>query len=129
MNACAFTVGNELEQVKALNIAYNMLTELESSPYGSPDAITYGTYLKVCANQMPDGDLRRSIIEATLKKCIRDGQVGELVLQQLQLVAPADLYTELTGRQLENPISINDIPLSWKCNVRDKKRRGGKKIR
>lgn len=129
MNACAFTVGNELEQVKALNIAYNMFTGLESSPYGSPDAITYGTYLKVCANQMPDGDLRRSIIEATLKKCIRDGQVGELVLQQLKVVAPADLYTDLTGRLLEDPISIYDIPLTWKCNVIEKKRRGGKNTR
>jgi len=129
MNACAFTVGNELEQVKALNIAYNMLTELESSPYGNPDSITYGTYLKVCANQMPDSELRRNIVEATLKKCIRDGQVGELVLQQLRVVAPADLYTEFTARQVEDPISLNDIPVSWKCNVEEKKRRGGKTLR
>ena len=97
MNACAFTGGDVRDQSRAMEIAHKQMAELEKSSFGTPDQITYGTFLKVCANQMSDCDNRRQVIEIIFKKCCRAGQVGHLVIQQMKAMGPADLYERLVG--------------------------------
>lgn len=118
INACAYTNGDVEEQNRAMEIAHKQLKTLESSKnFGTPDQVTYGTFLKVCANQMPDCDTRQQIIEVIFKKCVGDGQVGNLVLQQLKAMGPASLYQSLVGRSIEEDIRMEDLPHEWRGNV------------
>jgi hypothetical protein len=120
MNACAFTTtGDDIRlQNRAVEIAHSILKDLEQSPYGRPDQVTYGTFMKTCANQMPDSHTRQQIVEALFKKCARDGQVGNLVLQQLRCMASAELYQQLIGHSIhDTTIQLDDLPKDWSCNV------------
>lgn len=117
MNACAFTSGDVPEQNRAMEIAHTILKELEQSPDGFPDQVTYGTFLKVCANQMPDCSTRQQIVEVLFKKCCRDGQVGSLVLSQLKTMASDELYQRLVGRRIDENVQMDDLPKEWWCNV------------
>jgi hypothetical protein len=117
INACAYTYGDGNEHQRALEIAHNQLKQLEISDYGSADHLTYGTFLKVCANQMPDCDTRRQIMEVIFKKCIRDGQLGNLVLQQLRAMGPPETYSKLVGREIEDDMNMEALPQEWHSNV------------
>ena len=117
MNACAYTAGDILEQNRAMEIAHERLKHLEDSDYGSPDQITYGTFLKVCANQMPDCATRQQIMEVIFQKSTRDGMLGNLVLQQLRSMGPPELYYRLTGHYIEEETRLDDLPKEWCCNV------------
>lgn len=118
MNACAYTSNSDLhEQNRAVEIAHRMLRDLENSPYGDPDQVTYGTFLKVCANQMPDCSSREQIVESIFKKCCNDGQVGNLVLQQLRSIADEEQYQVLVGRSIFDDLRMEDLPSEWWCNV------------
>jgi hypothetical protein len=117
MNACAFTSGDVREQNRAVEIAHSILKELEQSPYGKADQVTYGTFLKVCANQMPDCSTREQIVEALFKRCCRDGQVGNFVLQQMNTMLSEEVYKRLVGRSRDDDIKISDLPKEWWCNV------------
>eukprot|EP00537_Pseudo-nitzschia_pungens_P008232 CAMPEP_0172364074 /NCGR_PEP_ID=MMETSP1060-20121228/7286_1 /TAXON_ID=37318 /ORGANISM="Pseudo-nitzschia pungens, Strain cf. cingulata" /LENGTH=624 /DNA_ID=CAMNT_0013086995 /DNA_START=483 /DNA_END=2357 /DNA_ORIENTATION=- len=116
MNACAYTSpGDIVEQNRAMEIAHNLFKVLED--YGSPDQITYGTFLKVCANQMPDCSTRQQIMEVIFQNSARNGQVGNLVIQQLRAMGPPELYYRLTGHHIEEEIRTRDLPKEWWCNV------------
>jgi hypothetical protein len=116
INACAYTSG-EVHGNRAMEIAHKYLKLLETSDFGSPDQITYGTFLKVCSNQMPDCSTRQQIMEVVFKKCIRDGQLGNIVLQQMKAMGPSDVYRNLVGRGIDEEIKITDLPHDWWCNV------------
>uniref|UniRef100_A0A7S2HPY4 Pentacotripeptide-repeat region of PRORP domain-containing protein n=1 Tax=Helicotheca tamesis TaxID=374047 RepID=A0A7S2HPY4_9STRA len=128
LNSCAFsfTVGDQLTKRKALDTAIFTLEELQESQYCSPNHVTYGMFLKACATLMAaDDERRRIVVEPVFLQCCRDGQVGALVLSQLRDAAPADLYEKLLddiGVQLGDRVTINDIPVEWRCNVQEKKR-------
>jgi len=100
-----------------MEIAHKRLKDLEESDYGSPDHITYGTFLRVCSNQMPDCHTRQQIIKVIFQKSARDGQVGNLVLQQLMAMGPPDLFLHLTGRTVEENVKMEDLPVHWWSNV------------
>jgi hypothetical protein len=117
MNACAFTAGDIRQQNRAIEIAHKILKDLEQSPYGRPDQVTYGTFMKTCANQMPDSHTRQQIVEVLFKKCCRDGQFGNLALQQLKCMASDELYEQLIGRSIHDNIQMEDLPKEWWCNV------------
>ena len=117
INACAFTNGDVPEQNRAMEIAHKCLKELQSSPYGNPDQVTYGTFMKVCVNQMPESYTRQQIVEIAFKKCCKDGQVGNFVLQQLKASATPELYEHLVGRSIHDHIQMEDLPKEWWCNV------------
>jgi hypothetical protein len=121
MNACAYTPGDVMAQSRAMEIAHKRLRELENSEYGSPDQVTYGTFLKVCANQMPDCSTRQQIIEVIFRKCVQDGQVGNFVLQQMRAMGPPALYLRLVGREIEEESRMEDLPGAWWCNVVESK--------
>eukprot|EP00529_Nitzschia_sp_RCC80_P009744 CAMPEP_0113451840 /NCGR_PEP_ID=MMETSP0014_2-20120614/6542_1 /TAXON_ID=2857 /ORGANISM="Nitzschia sp." /LENGTH=767 /DNA_ID=CAMNT_0000343201 /DNA_START=314 /DNA_END=2614 /DNA_ORIENTATION=+ /assembly_acc=CAM_ASM_000159 len=117
MNACAYTNGDVPEQNRAMEIAHRQLEDLEASNWGSPDHVTYGTFLKVCANQMPDCSTRQQIIEVIFDKSSKSGQVGNLVLQQIRAMGPPELYYHLIGREIEEDLKMEDLPREWWCNV------------
>jgi len=117
MNACAFTVGDISEQSRAMEIAYTMMQELEKSSFGSPDQVSYGTFLKVCSNLMPDSDTRRQLVDVIFRKCCKAGQLGNLVLSQLKSMASNEQYEKLLGRKITEDFSLNDLPKEWWCNV------------
>ena len=118
MNACAYTSNSDLhEQNRAIEIAHKMLRKLENSPYGDPDQVTYGTFLKVCAFQMSDCSSRHQIVDSIFKKCCMDGQVGNLVLQQIRTIADEEQYYRLVGRSIDEEIRMEDLPSDWWCNV------------
>jgi hypothetical protein len=118
MNACAYTNNFDLkEQNRAMEIAHIMLKKAEESPHVDADQVTYGSFLKVCANQMPDCSSRTQIVESIFKKCCQEGQVGNFVLQQLKSIADEDQYQRLVGRSLFDPVRMEDFPSEWWCNV------------
>jgi len=119
LNACAFSNSNGglVESSHAMEMAHAIFKEMEQSDCVKPDQITYGTFLKVCANQLPDCSTRQQLVEVLFKKCIRDGQVGNLVLQQLRVMIPDELYVKLLGRSPNSELSVEDLPHEWWCNV------------
>lgn len=130
LNACAFTMGDFEEQSRALDIANSMLMGLDESPYGRPDHITYGTYLKVIANQMEPSQARNELAATVFQKCAKDGMVGGMVLRQLREMGMADEeYEELVGISIWKTPSLSDLPSSWTCNVIEGKRLRRKQFR
>jgi hypothetical protein len=128
LNSCAFpAVMDERTRRKALDTAIFTLAELKASRYGHPNQITYGTFFKALANLLPDDDqVRRAVIKEAFHQCCKDGQVGEMVLSQLRAAAPPDLYDELvveavrgkSARKHSKRITVSDLPLEWRSNVR-----------
>lgn len=117
MNSCAYTMGEGNERNRAVEIAHKVLKSMESGEYGKPDQITYGTFLKVCANQMPECSTRDQIVEMIFKKCAAGGQVGNLVLQQMKATTSPEKYYELTGMDIYTDHVMEDLPEEWWCNV------------
>lgn len=117
MNACAYTTGDTPEKNRAVELAHTILKELESTPYGKPDQVTYGTFLKVCANQMPDSHTRQQIVEVIFKKCAKDGMMSSFVLQQCKSMISEELYQDLVGRPMYEHLKMEDLPEAWWRNV------------
>lgn len=117
MNACAYTTGEVHERNRAVEIAHKVYKSMESGEYGKPDQITYGTFLKVCANQMPECSTREQIVEMIFQKCVKDGQVGNLVLQQLKSITSPEKYFEWVGMDLYDDHRMEDLPTEWWNNV------------
>lgn len=124
LNACAFTVGDLGEQSQAIEIANAMLKGLAESPYGKPDQVTYGTYLKVVNSQMPESEARARAVHTVFRKCAQDGMVGEMVLRQLREMQMEEVYESLLGTSMWGEMKLSDFPGEWTCNVIE-----GKKMR
>ena len=126
LNSCAFPAAlDERTRRKALDTAIFTLEELQSSRYGQPNQVTYGTFMKACANLLSDDDeMRLVVIEKVFQQCCADGQVGEMVLAHL----PEDLYKKLLSEvQVSGTtISVADLPPEWRCNIRKEERWGRK---
>lgn len=125
LNACAYTTGDLQETSRALEIAHSLLRELENSDYGKPDHVTYGTFIKVIANQMPDCDTRRQAVQVLFHKCCKDGQMSNFVLQQIRAITSEseEIYEKLTGFRYLQDINVGDLPSQWSSNAVDGKRR------
>lgn len=122
LNACAFSIGDLEEQSQAIEIANAMLVGLDESPYGRPDQVTYGTYLKVINNQMPPTNARDQAVATVFRKCAKEGMVGQMVLRQLREMGMEQLYENLAGVSLWGESSLQDLPREWTCNVIEGKR-------
>lgn len=117
MNACAYTVGGVPERNRAMEIAHKVFKAMEAGEYGRPDQVTYGTFLQVCTNQMPECSTRDQIIGMIFQKCCSDGQVGNLVLQHLKSTISPELFYELVGMDIESIRGMEDLPVDWCGNV------------
>ena len=120
INSCAFpSVLDSRTRRKALDTALFTLNELQTSRYGHPNQVTYGTFIKACANLLHDDeDMRRAIIKRVFRQCCKDGQLGDMVLNY----TPRSLQKELLADFIHpnGRVSINDLPLEWRRNVRTK---------
>ena len=128
MNACAFTSNDVVEQGRAMEIAHATMREMDESPYAAPDQITYGTFLRLCAH-LPDCSTRQKVTEVLFRKCVKEGQVGNLVLSQLKAMVSADVYERLVGRRIEENVQMTDLPKEWWCNVVEGKWRRKRSLR
>jgi len=130
LNSCAFpSVLDSKARRRILDVAMFTLQELQASRYGQPNQVTYGTFIKACANLLPhDDDLLRVVLKRTFEQCCRDGQVGEMVLTHLRRAAPPDLYEELLSSvgSKATAVSVQDLPLAWRCNLTKETRRSSK---
>lgn len=117
MNACAFTSGDAHESNRAVEIAHSIMLDLDKSEFGTPDQVTYGTFLKVCSNQMADCDARDKVIEVLFKKCCKDGQVGNMVIQEMKSLTRAEQFVRLVGRATWEDIKVEQLPMEWRRNV------------
>jgi len=113
LNACAYTVGDDNEQQNAMGIAASMMKELKKSPHVNLDHITYGTFLKVILNEMPQSDARSQLVDTVFRKCAMNGQVGQFVLDMMKAIATPTQLEELVG----DHSSWKDLPEEWTCNV------------
>jgi hypothetical protein len=115
LNACAYTNGDEEDLEEAFKVACITFDELRVSRHYKPSHVTYGTMLGVCTSLMPKGETRNNLVEALFQRCIKDGQVGDMVIQRLGDAAPENLYQKLLNGQ-----SAVNLPQSWSCNVRER---------
>eukprot|EP00594_Rhizosolenia_setigera_P005141 CAMPEP_0178949756 /NCGR_PEP_ID=MMETSP0789-20121207/6245_1 /TAXON_ID=3005 /ORGANISM="Rhizosolenia setigera, Strain CCMP 1694" /LENGTH=938 /DNA_ID=CAMNT_0020630349 /DNA_START=310 /DNA_END=3122 /DNA_ORIENTATION=+ len=133
MNACAYTIGDQLEKQTALNIAantYKQIANPEQTEFDRPNHITYATFLKACTNLVPSGDNRDKSMKTVFNKCCQDGQVNELVLKQLKLGLSESQYYEIIeslspekkkNESLEKELA--SLPEEWKQNVKEIERK------
>jgi hypothetical protein len=126
LNSCAFPAASDAKtRKKALDTAMFTLKELqESQSYGQPNQVTYGTYIKACRNLLGDDEvLRRDVIKKAFEECVKDGQVGQMVLNYVpndvvdEVLAGYHVGTDIVsgnGRR----ITLQSLPAEWRCNVR-----------
>ncbi len=112
LNACAYTSGEAESIETAFKIACLVFDEVRTSGYVKPCHITYGTFLSVCANLMPDSELRDHLVEATFKRCAREGLVSNMVWKNLKHAASPTLTSELLAQASDSKLEAN-----WSRNV------------
>mmetsp|Transcript_15397 Transcript_15397/g.29006 ORF Transcript_15397/g.29006 Transcript_15397/m.29006 type:complete len:864 (+) Transcript_15397:110-2701(+) len=118
LNACAYTF-NPHEKVDAFMVIVSTLVLLQE--FSKPDHTTYGTLLKAWCNLIPKDDERRSrIVRSVFRQCCKDGQVGNMVMQQLKYAASPELYRSLVGKDITQEIKISNLPTKWSRNVKER---------
>lgn len=118
LNACAFT-SDPKEKVDAFRVAVSTLVLLQK--YCKPDHTTYGTLIRAWSNLFPKEDERRDkIIESVFRQCCKEGQLGQMVLQQLKFAASPELYKKLIGVESTLDVYLSDMPKGWSRNVKER---------
>jgi PPR repeat. len=118
LNACAYTF-NPKEKVDAFMVIVSTLVLLQE--FTKPDHTTYGTLLKAWCNLIPkDDDRRNRIVRSVFRQCCKDGQVGNMVMQQLKYAASPELYRTLIGKDITQEIKISNLPTKWSRNVKER---------
>jgi len=118
LNACAYTKGNASIRNLALRIAVSTFNELRESKELESNHVTYGTFLKVVGNLMPQSETKDKLIETVFKKCRTEGHVSVFVLQSLTDSATPELCITLLGGDVEGEQGII-LPPEWsrKCDL------------
>lgn len=112
LNACAYTYGNKEAIETAFKIACLVFDEIRSSDYLGPTHVTYGTFLSVCANLMPESRVRDNLVEATFRRCSREGLVSDMVWRNLEAGASATLLDTLLQQRSEG-----ELRAQWSRNM------------
>jgi hypothetical protein len=118
LNACAYT-HNQKEKVDAFRVAVSTLVLLQK--YCKPDHTTYGTLIRAWSNLFPKDDERRDkIIDSVFQQSCKEGQMGQMVLQQLKFAASPDLYRSLLGKDIADEVCLAELHPEWSKNVRER---------
>ena len=123
LNSCAYTFGKIEYRQQAMDIAVEIFGEMQNSPDIKLNHVAYGTFLKACRSLLREDTTRKnSLIEATVRQCIRDGQMGDIVLRQLVDIDPPEFKIKLLRRLSSNTVlCVDDIPNEWSSNVKDRR--------
>ncbi len=136
LNSCAYSIADDQYiRRRALDTAIFTFEELKDSPYCKPNHVSYSMFLACIANLIPSDDEQRriTVVEPVFLQCCKDGQVNQLVLNQLKLAAPEDLFQKLLGQAVHKKkgilhrVTVDDLPAEWRCNVRSEKWRSRRK--
>lgn len=124
LNAAAFTEGGLDIRTEAFNIATTALDELLDSTTLEPISSSFGTYLKACGKLSLPRNLVEPAIEKAFNKCRELGLVNDFVLTQIRYSTCTAQYQALLGRiakkkQLNERVSMTEIPVDWKRSVAD----------
>lgn len=111
LNACAYTPNDADAIETAFKIACLVFDEVRTSCHVTPTHVTYGTFLSVCANLMPESEVRDNLVEATFKRCAREGLVSNMVWRNLNAAASPTLLAELLEQ------ANSGLESSWSRNV------------
>mmetsp|Transcript_13035 Transcript_13035/g.30732 ORF Transcript_13035/g.30732 Transcript_13035/m.30732 type:complete len:653 (+) Transcript_13035:214-2172(+) len=125
LNSCARPV-DESEKEDAFAIAQLAMAELSLGTYGKPNFLSYAAYLAVCATTLEVGPKRDAETKKTFTDCIKEGQVGHIVLEKLHTAASPELINELIGEHIDERGQIT-IPPHWNKSI-EGERVGGKSM-
>jgi hypothetical protein len=120
LNACAYTKGKPKERMSAFRIAVDSINDLRESPLLQPDPVSYGLFLRSCAQLMPPSDKREAVVKNIFRKCCNDGQLGTYVLHELSHAASPQLCRKLLGGDMGDGVNL---PMEWSKNVKNKGQR------
>jgi len=120
LNACAFTRGKPKELLSAFRVAVDCINDLRENPLIQPDPVSYGLFIRSCAQLMPPSDKREAVVEIMFRKCCTDGMVGQYVLHELSQAASPKLCRKLLGGDFEDGVNL---PTEWSQNVKIKHQR------
>ena len=111
-----------------MDIAIRVLKEMQISSNARPNHVSYGTFLRACRKLIREDDVRRdSLMESVFNQCKADGQVGELVLKQLQFVNSPGFQLKLLGKfSTRGDLTVIDLPSEWTSNVKENRSRRSK---
>mmetsp|Transcript_9236 Transcript_9236/g.11643 ORF Transcript_9236/g.11643 Transcript_9236/m.11643 type:complete len:919 (+) Transcript_9236:141-2897(+) len=112
LNACAYTYGRKEDIETAFKIACLVFDEIRSSDYVRPTHVTYAAFIQICGALMPDSEIRDNLVEATFKRCARDGLVSQLVLKKLRHRGSSSL-----SRSLLRDAGHGDNEAKWSRNT------------
>ena len=126
LNACAYSSGDENQKRDAMNMAINIMVELQNRKDCFANHVTYATFFNACHNLLPDmhNEESDSIVELVWNQCVEDGQVGFATLAQLQKAASPKLFKLLVGNHMTDNnkgITNDDLPKKMTRNVREKR--------
>jgi hypothetical protein len=118
LNAAAYTEGEPKELLSAFRVAVDSINDLRENPLLEPDPVSYGLFLRSCAQLMPLSDKRETVVENIFRKCCVDGQLGQYVLHELSYAASPNLCRKLLGGDMDDGVNL---PIEWTRNVKNKK--------
>ena len=114
INAAAFTNHEDVEEEKeALDVAKIAMKELDECPYDNPNSITYGSFMKVCANLNLPKDTLEQEAKIAFLKCCENGQLNEYVLSQFKYAVSDSLFKEI----IPNWDQLSDEKNNWNKNL------------
>jgi len=117
INACEHTRSSDDFSVaeEALHIATKVLEEIRLASLANH--VTYGSFLGVLVNHMPESETRDKLLQLIFQKIVHEGQLSRLVLKGLEGAAPQTWKLLLQGYDVDN------LPEEWTRNVKDVKAR------
>ena len=120
INACATTYGEYGEKQEAFRIGYRVFKEMSESEL-SPNSVSYSTFLRAISKLMPDGEKKDSMVSASFRLCIRDGQCDGNCLFHMKNAASPELVAELLSCSTPSEafaMELDELPFDWKHKVR-----------
>jgi len=112
------------EEEKALDVAKLALKQLRDCSYDSPNSITYGSFLKACANLNLPRDILEENAKTAFQNCCEEGHVNEYVISQVKkAVTPDSLESLIPSGSFTGGKKYRwnqNLPPHWSRNVPDK---------
>lgn len=114
LNACAFTrCDSTAFQEKIINIALQVMNELEKGKYDEPSGPMYLNLFRILGRHMNDPSEATRVAEVFFQRCCQDGLLNDLILKELRMNIPG-LYSKLPKGTNKRELQLPD---QWSRNV------------